>query len=83
MARAPISLLSKKLLGSLLTLSLLTTACGGEEKKASGSQALEVSLQPLQVTGLRDSSQFVGFLEARQRVKLRRVEPVVVLFVSL
>ena len=68
MTRAPISPISKKLLGSLLTLSLLTSACGGEEQKATGPKALEVSLQQLQTTALRDSDRFVGFLEARQRV---------------
>jgi RND family efflux transporter MFP subunit len=62
--------LSQKLLSSFLILSLLTTACGDREKKAVGSQSLPVKLQTLATATVIDSSEYVGTLEARQRVLL-------------
>lgn len=62
--------LSKKLLGTILILSLSTTACGDRDNKAVGSQALPVKLQTLEAAPVIDSNEYVGTLEARQRVTL-------------
>lgn len=61
---------SQKFLGTALALSLLTTACGTGEKQATGPQAIPVKLQTLEQATLIDSSDYVGTLEARQRVNL-------------
>ncbi|MGK7877347.1 MAG: efflux RND transporter periplasmic adaptor subunit [Xenococcaceae cyanobacterium] len=61
--------LSKKLLGAALVLSFLTSACGGKEK-AAGPQAIPVKLQVLETATLINSTDYVGTLEARQRVNL-------------
>lgn len=61
---------AQKLIGALLALSCLTTACGGGEQKAAGPPAIPVKLQTLRTGTLINSSEFVGTLEARQRVSL-------------
>jgi RND family efflux transporter MFP subunit len=62
----------KKLLSSLLvlSLSLSTTGCGEGEKKAASSPALPVKLQSVATATVIDSNEYVGTLEARQRVSL-------------
>ncbi|ACK67137.1 efflux transporter, RND family, MFP subunit [Rippkaea orientalis PCC 8801] len=62
--------LFQKFLGTALVLSLVTTACSSQEQKASAPQSIPVKLQTLQPGTLIDSSQFVGTLEARERVNL-------------
>ena len=61
---------SKTLLSSLLILCFLTTACGDRQRKAAGPERLPVKLATLTAAPLIDSSEYVGTLEARQRVKL-------------
>ena len=60
----------KKIFGTVLLLSALTTGCGSGEQKATGPKAIPVKLQILQTATLIDSSNYVGTLEARQRVNL-------------
>ncbi len=62
-------LLSRKVLGIVVALSFLTSACGSEEK-AAAPQAIPVKLQTLETATLIDSSQYVGTLQALGRVNL-------------
>ncbi|MEA5536146.1 efflux RND transporter periplasmic adaptor subunit [Crocosphaera sp. XPORK-15E] len=61
---------SQKWLGTILMISSLVTGCGTETPQATAPQALPVQLQTLQTATLVNSSAFVGYLEARQRVDL-------------
>lgn len=62
--------ISKPIVGFTLATSLLLNACGQPEQKAAGPRAVPVKLQTLKDDNLIDSSQYVGTLEARQRVNL-------------
>ncbi|HAC65073.1 MAG TPA: efflux RND transporter periplasmic adaptor subunit [Cyanothece sp. UBA12306] len=62
--------LSQKFLRAVLVLSLMTTACSSGEQTAGGPKAIPVKLQTLQSATLIDSSEYVGTLEARERVSL-------------
>jgi RND family efflux transporter MFP subunit len=62
--------ISQKLFGTILTLSLLTTACGNQEQGNNVTRAIPVQLTTLKTANLIDSSSYVGKLEAAQRVRL-------------
>lgn len=63
--------ISKKIIGAALLLSFITTACGGgNNQKAAGPQAVPVKLATLETAKLIESTNFVGSLEAVQRVTL-------------
>lgn len=61
--------LPKKLLGAALAISCLTSACGGQESQTS-KKAIPVTLQTLEIATLIESTQYVGTLEAKNRVNL-------------
>lgn len=65
--------LSGKLLSTLLTLPFLTSACGGGEPPlaAAGPPGVLVKLENVVPSTIKESSEFVGSLEAKQRVDLR------------
>ncbi|NEO32261.1 MAG: efflux RND transporter periplasmic adaptor subunit [Symploca sp. SIO3C6] len=65
--------LSGKFLGTLLTLPFLTSACGGGEPPlAAGTPpGVPVKLETVVPSTIKESSEFVGSLEAKQRVDLR------------
>lgn len=67
------TLLTTKLLGIAFLVCVLTSGCKGSQTKAkaSGPPAIPVKLQALQSTSVEDSSEFVGSLEALERVDLR------------
>ncbi|MDF5731882.1 MAG: efflux RND transporter periplasmic adaptor subunit [Rhizonema sp. PD38] len=62
-----------KLLSIAFIASVITTGCKGREKeaKASGPQAIPVKLLSLQLSAVEDSREFVGSLEATERVDLK------------
>ncbi len=62
-----------KLLGTVLLASVLTSGCKGGENSAtaSGPPPTPVKLQVLESSQVEDSTEFVGSLEALQRVVLR------------
>lgn len=62
--------ISKPLVSLTIATSLLVTACSEPEKRATGPQAVPVKLQTLKDDNLIVSSEYVGTLEARQRVNL-------------
>jgi RND family efflux transporter MFP subunit len=62
--------ISQPLVGITLATSLLLNACSEPEKRATGPQAVPVKLQTLKDDNLINSSEYVGTLEARQRVNL-------------
>ncbi|NJL01874.1 MAG: efflux RND transporter periplasmic adaptor subunit [Spirulinaceae cyanobacterium SM2_1_0] len=76
--------LSSGSLGAGLLLTLLLGACGGNPPGGMfGDQAVPVTLAELETSTLEDSSEFVGSLEASERVTLRpevagRVEQIAV-----
>lgn len=57
--------------GSAITLSVLTSACGGPPPQMMAPQAVPVQVQAVQPSALAESSEFIGALEAEQRVTLR------------
>ncbi len=63
----------KPALGAALTLTLALSACGQPDQAdmGDGSQAMPVQVQVLQPGTFEDSSDFVGSLEAEQRVDVR------------
>jgi RND family efflux transporter MFP subunit len=61
---------SKKMLTTLMFISLITVGCGGESEKGQQSQAIPVKLETLSRSMLIDSTEYVGTLEALQRVDL-------------
>lgn len=67
------TLLTTKLLGTVLLASVLTSGCKGGENSAtaSGPPPTPVKLQVLSSSQVEDSTEFVGSLEALQRVVLR------------
>jgi len=62
--------LSCPLVSLTLATSLMLNACGQTEKKATAPPAVPVKLQTLQNDSLIKSSEYVGVLEAKQRVNL-------------
>ncbi len=70
------NLLDKKLAGMALTFLITLTACGKQEQQQGfAPQALPVETQSLTVSKLEESSEFLGSLEAQDRVTLApRVE---------
>lgn len=60
-------------IGSILLLSLLTTACSksGDTAQANGSPPTTVQIQTLGKGSLQDSTEYVGTLEAEQTVDLK------------
>ena len=67
------TLFTTKLLGTVLLASVLSSACGRSEPSAtaSGPPPVTVKLQALKSSSLQDVSEFVGRLEAQQRVLLQ------------
>jgi multidrug efflux pump subunit AcrA (membrane-fusion protein) len=61
---------SRQVLGLVLVLSFLTTACGGEKKQAAAPRAIPVKLQAVEPQSVIDSSDFVGNLVADEFVQL-------------
>jgi len=62
---------SKKLISTAILVSFLTTACGGgNNQQARGPQAVPVKLETLETAKLIESTDYVGSLEAVQRVTL-------------
>ena len=65
------SSVSRQVIGLVLLLSFLTTACGGgEKKKAAAPRAIPVKLQQVEPQTVVDSSEFVGNLVADEFVQL-------------
>lgn len=66
--------ITRKLLSSVLLVSLLTTACSKGEQAGGppgGNQALPVKVLDLQSSQVEESSEFVGTLEAAEKVTLQ------------
>ncbi|NEP01552.1 MAG: efflux RND transporter periplasmic adaptor subunit [Symploca sp. SIO2E9] len=65
--------LSGKLLSTILTLPFLTSACSGGEPPlaAAGPPGVPVKLENVVPSTIKESSEFVGSLEAQQRAELR------------
>ncbi len=61
---------TKSITTTLLCLSLLGVGCSQQDNKSSGPQAISVKLATLEEAKLIDSSEYVGTLEAVQRVEL-------------
>ncbi len=68
----PKNTFTQKILGAVFILPVLLSGCGSGEpdSQATGPKAVPVKLQALERTTLIDSSQYVGTLEAKQRVNL-------------
>jgi RND family efflux transporter MFP subunit len=66
-------LLTRKLLGAALLVSVLASACSKGETTATagGPPALPVKVQTVQSDDVQDTSEFVGTLEASQRATLQ------------
>lgn len=65
---------SGRLFGSALAISLLVGACrGGAPAGQQGPQAIPVQLQELESGTIIETSEFVGALEAQEKVELRPV----------
>ncbi|WP_448560920.1 hypothetical protein [Trichothermofontia sp.] len=67
MIQRPQSLL---LLGSLFSLAILTSGCGGQTQVVAPA-AVPVKLQVVKSGNVADTSEFVGTLESKRRVILR------------
>lgn len=61
---------SRKFLGAVVILSLFTSACAEQQQQATGPRAIPVKLETIQSSTLIDSTQYVGYLESRQRAAL-------------
>lgn len=70
MARVPISFYSR-LVGVALLASVVTTACSNPEAQEQGLPPALVETQEVKTDRVQDGSEFVGSLEARERVQLR------------
>ncbi|MDJ0692022.1 MAG: efflux RND transporter periplasmic adaptor subunit [Xenococcaceae cyanobacterium MO_188.B32] len=64
------SRLRQKLLGTVILISCLTSACGESAPQASEPQAISVKLEEIETATIQESDRFVGSLEAKQRVIL-------------
>lgn len=65
---APIAGISASVIAVLLSLSV--SGCGGGQEEANTPQAVAVKLKTLESATLIDSSEYVGTLQARDRVSL-------------
>ncbi|MGV2830201.1 efflux RND transporter periplasmic adaptor subunit [Myxosarcina sp. GI1(2024)] len=68
-------LLERKLTGAIIAISILVGGCGSKGETTNDappqqSQAVTVEIQNITAERVRDSTQFVGSLEAQQRVSL-------------
>jgi multidrug efflux pump subunit AcrA (membrane-fusion protein) len=64
---------SSKLFRSMLTIALLSisiSGCGGKKEEVNTPQAIAVKLKTIESATVIDSSEYVGTLEARDRVSL-------------
>lgn len=61
----------QKFLGLAVALSLVAAGCSKPQQQAGGPGAVPVQLQALQPGTFEDSTEFVGSLEAEQRVALK------------
>lgn len=57
-------------IGSMVALALLNTACGGDKPGANAPRAIPVQLQTLEPSSVVDSNEFVGNLVATNFVEL-------------
>jgi RND family efflux transporter MFP subunit len=65
-------LISSRLIGTALLVSMLVSACrGGPSAMSQGPPAVPVKLQTIADSNVEDSSEFVGSLEAQKRVALQ------------
>ncbi|NEO27119.1 MAG: efflux RND transporter periplasmic adaptor subunit [Kamptonema sp. SIO4C4] len=62
---------AKQVWGAALGVSVLVTGCGGSPPQQRGQGNVPVSLQEVETSIVAESSEFVGTLEAAQRVILR------------
>lgn len=62
---------SPRLIGSVVLMAWLGTACSSPPPQMMAPPAVPVQTQALQSGSLEDSSEFIGSLEAEQRVELR------------
>lgn len=70
MARVSTSL-SSRLVGVALLASVITSACSNPEAQQQGFPPTMVQAQEVKTDRVQDSSEFVGALEAQERVQLR------------
>lgn len=70
MARVSLSL-SSRLVGVALLASIATSACSNPEAQGQGPPPALVQTQAIKTDRVQDGSEFVGSLEARERVQLR------------
>ncbi|MBI4785412.1 MAG: efflux RND transporter periplasmic adaptor subunit [Oscillatoriophycideae cyanobacterium NC_groundwater_1537_Pr4_S-0.65um_50_18] len=63
--------LSGRLISATLLLSVLVSSCGGGAPTAQAPPPTPVELQEVKASTVQDSSEFVGALEAQNRVELR------------
>lgn len=61
----------RTVLGLTLSFSLFATACGRPQQQGGAPPAVPVTLETLEPGTFEDSSEFVGSLQADQRVELR------------
>lgn len=65
---------SRKIFGAAMAVTLAATGCGerkeAQSPQAQGARAVPVKLQKIETTTTQNSSDFVGTLEAQQRVAL-------------
>ncbi len=59
------------LLGTVLSVSMLSSGCRSAPEATAAAQAIPTKLETLQPTTIKDSSEFVGNLEAVQIVEVR------------
>lgn len=64
------SIFTRAIFGTLISLAVISTGCNQQQEPNAQTQALPVSLKTLETTTIIDSSEFVGTLEASQRVQL-------------
>lgn len=62
---------SNRLLSATLLLSVLATSCGGQPPQMGGMPPTPVQLQEVKASTVQQASEFVGALEAENRVDLR------------
>src|SRR5690242_4947926 len=63
--------LSSRLVGVALLASVITSACSNPGAEGQGFPPTLVQTQEVKTDRVQDGSEFVGALEARQRVQLR------------
>jgi multidrug efflux pump subunit AcrA (membrane-fusion protein) len=65
------SLLSNRLLSATLSISVLMASCGGSPTTGQAPPPTPVQLEEVKTSTIQDSFEFVGALEAQNRVALR------------